>query len=1163
MPIIQDISDIPEPDDFKDSHTLDLRSDRILENQSDDESWLTAIQTKKISSTPVPLPSAQQLPPTKSEAINTDAILEELRLRPSIERFIELITIFEKQQNTSESTTSPQLASVLATVLNVNLPDLYTQLDPSTELGPVLHLFDSLPGIASILAQIKTHLRAFLDDDSDTRNTTASITGSASSFLVDPGERNKHASAKVTDTDLRPTATKHTRVSDTLLAAFRQTSLLLDLLASMLEQPGAVACMYIRAIASSSSARRPAAFREVAAYIAGSRVYMLAAQCLTVFGRHPLITGPELYAVSWRWLCDPQAYQRFLVASLLDMLRNKNCEEAIPDFLLRGLRLHGSAGGPQNTVLLSSFIDPHNHELTEDLALQAFATMKPLDVRTVFSSYIIPYIYRTYLCVPVVLEQDEDENSGGAEARNIVGACADLLVRLVCACISPLSGDIDKQRATLESITHNFPAMAMSPQYSLGLRRVLVIVLDTVYKKFDYGEWQYLQIEELLAEWGKNMNIRHASLVAQHAQSELLVLWTLNLARGGYVEDAEFIKSKILESAAYLNAITNRLSSNSVRPRVLGMAVAETFSRELDKKNDAPLSFGVDEVYGADLDYFRKYLVGLNDHLVKEGSWWEVLEKNHDHIQPKKKRTAVETEDEGYPESNADEMELDDEDDNNDNGEFAPLSFAPEQDLDSDLEEEDLDDPSLNVLDKDKRNTKPPVYIKDLVAYLDATESFAKQKLGLETAAKLIEQKARYGKELQFYSKELATALVGMRNNFDIKQFEEQRGSALATLVAADPSRVGPHLSVLLVTGDYSALQRTVVLSGLASGAEILANSKTGAGNSPVFASRKLPSEALHKLFLEMDEVSLGGDPDEQKRLGAEGYSGAHLKTLTYEMQQELLGGTTERAQEQLVGAARELRVSGSLEKQRKEGTVGKLRPSGVLARTNVYAKTAARSFFLPLAGNWQRVSGSSSSSARGTPYFGMFLAQVLRTLAVLLYLAAPGSTELTEMSGVLLEIVMAQRARGLRGAVESGNENAQVYEDLAVREGLYTAILAIVQIAREQDGGEALVSRWPQEVVELKLWVEEMWENHEEGVGGGSSIESATTLPASATGLGAMDYEARRVRGLAASAVFMVDEIVEKWQRRLVGELVSPENSMKELRIERTGVLGGQVRIR
>lgn len=153
------------------------------------------------------------------------------------------------------------------------------------------------------------------------------------------------------------------------------------------------------------------------------------------------------------------------------------------------------------------------------------------------------------------------------------------------------------------------------------------------------------------------------------------------------------------------------------------------------------------------------------------------------------------------------------------------------------------------MLDKDKRNTKPPVYIKDLVAYLDATESFAKQKLGLETAAKLIEQKARYGKELQFYSKELATALVGMRNNFDIKQFEEQRGSALATLVAADPSRVGPHLSVLLVTGDYSALQRTVVLSGLASGAEILANSKTGAGNSPVFASRKLPSEALHKLF--------------------------------------------------------------------------------------------------------------------------------------------------------------------------------------------------------------------------------------------------------------------------------------------------------------------------
>lgn len=1129
MPIIEDISDLPEPIEFSGIQTLetshnDLTKELDLDDK-EEEYLLTEIQTKTTKPRTVVIEELPASPQEKTD--RTNDIVQELRQRPAPDRFVELIVQLEK----TPATATPEHLNVLATVLIINLPDLYSQLSHA-QLAAVYRLFTSLSGIAHISTQIKTYLQQFLSED-EVQHTASGT--SASAFLIDPAERGKLKQAEITAADIRPAGTTYTKITETLQTRHQQITLLLGVLSGVLAQRHAVASLYARAATDSSSTRRAVALKEINAYVAGSRVFELAAQCATVFGRHPLITGQEPQA--WVWLADPAEYQRFLAFSLKAVLKQAATEIKVgadirSDFLLKALRLHGSSpvsAAVHGNDFVKLLFDPHDRPAVDLLCTHILGPMRPPDLRSVFVSFVVPFLYKEYLCVPALLTQElAAASTDSADARftkETVSACANFLIDMIRKTIES-APTRDRQREILEAVTAGFPDLAVSAQYALGLRRVLVLAMSALHAQ--YGDastpWPHARVLELLTEWGTNLYIRHAPAAAQQAQTELLVLWVLQLARSKTPADARFVKEKILNSAPFLSAISNRLAANALRPRVLGMALAETFTA-LDKDGAAKLSFGMDEIYGEDMDYFRKYLVGLRDDL----STVEWPAKS----EPTKPSAVVVAKPVAPIKIEEKEVESDSDD------EFTPLSFVQEPDPDSDLEDEDLDDPSLTVLDKDKRGLKPPAYIKDLLVYITATDSFHKQKLGLETAAGLIRRKAQYGQELKFYGRDLATALVGLRDSFEMRGFGRMREDALAALVAADAAGVAPHLAVLLVTGDYSLAQRALVLGSIVAGAQALAqSSKIGVE----FASKRLPSAALHERFMEMDREVLGGKGSD------DAYSFAHLKAVTYEMQQELIGGAPARAQAQLVGAAQVLRVSGSLEKRRQGAPQRSSAP-------NVYSKIASRSFFMPLVAQWHRIAGSAAMTDAQGMYYGLFLAQFLRALGVLLYLAAPAAPQLAEMCGALVEIVMEQRARGLRGSsTGDGEKTAALYEDLGVREGLYTAVLAVVQVANEQDGGETLVTRWPQQTVELKLWVEEMWARHEqhaapEGAGGGATV----------------DEEGRRVRGLAANVLFLLEEIVSKWQRRLVGELLSVEHGggSETLRVEKSGVAGGNVRIR
>lgn len=1204
-PLIHDLTDIDQ-----ESEPLITVSKQTIYKKSAEIEDVSIDSTKDTSSVASALlpKSSDQLPIMAAE----DDIIAELRARPTPSRFIHLITQYDESSSKNKTAASPQYLGILSTILIYNLPDLYTQLSKN-QLSNVYRIFTSLAGLSSISSQIKAYLQQFVPEEPEASGSSSN--DSPSSFLIDPMRRQQAESSR---SQIRKVNTTYTKVTENLQTSYQQICLLLNLLSGILLQQSSVVKLFGQAQNEPSALRCSATQKETVTYLAGSKIYSMAAQCVTVFKQHPLINlneedDDELTQDStkkWTWMGSPEEYARFLGFSLKSVLMDAGSRSKdklhdtsfLSDLVVKSLRIDELY---RKNSILHTVLDPHNHKLTTLFSKYVLGQMKPLDIRNILASHIIPFIDKEYLSSSDFISEVEASDFINQEfAKEKIRDYAGLLLHLLHGAIDSEPGaashkPADRRKQVLESVTAQIPELASLSCYSLALRRVLALTLSHCFVSNAERERERALFMELLATWGKALNVRHTPIVAQQAQTEFITLWALQIVderrdqtKSGAPNDGKkFIRAVVVSSPAFMTGISNRLKASSLRPRVCGIAVGEVLTKISAESSKDVLDFGMDEMYGQDLDYFRKELVGFEDVIGNVEEWWKSLTQSSENAKPKhKKEESVQYHSEQVDKLSDQDEELEDEFSDD---EFKPLGFEAEPIHESDYSDEDMDDPSLNVLDKEKRALRPPVYIKDLISYLSDSESYDKQKLALECATKLIQQKSSFGQELKFFSKDLAATLVNMRDNFDMKGFHQMREEAVSMLVASDYLNVAPFLASLLVTRDFSNLQRTVILGGLATGAQLLAKYGPAAAKqsgAQLFASKKM-TPALHERFMQLDYMLYGSSPNlpehdtlrdgEQYRL----HSYNHLKAMTFDMQQELLGGTAERAKEQLIGDSKVLRVSSTLEKKR--AAVATLGEEGfrqaMLAKgpqQNVYAKVAYKTFFMPLVTQWYRISRqpgssfykSSKQAARklpgGNEYYGMFVARFLTTLAMLLYLAAPSSTELMEMSGALLEIVMEQRGVGLSAAAGGNNsqrrskedeaeeleEDRRFYDELSFREGIYTAILSIVQVSNEKDGGESLVTRWPRQVVEMKMWVEEMWTNYDQyenkGKGDASSFESV------------IDIESKRVRGLAANILFLLDEIVSKWQRRLITEVMSIENDGLSSGIEGVGGAFGNIKI-
>lgn len=1222
MPLIELLSDTEDFNEDENNDIIDLKPTQQsqnpalivnLEDELDNEPLIT-ISKQTVTETLVdqieedePQITDDKLEESEITESSEDSIIHELRSRPSPTRFIQLIQQFEALSNGKKRTSSSLYLDLLSTVLIINLPDLYTQLNEK-DLPTVHRIFTSLTGLSSITSHIKTYLQQFMSEESANTSAQRSSLDSPSSFLVDPMQRQK---LQTTGQEIRKVNTTYTKVSETLQTTYQQISLLLNLLSGILRQSSAVIKLFSQAQGEISETRRITAQKEVVAYLAGSRIYTLSAQCLTVFKQHPLInmetdeedSSNTNESTRWKWMGSPEEYVRFLGFSLRYILSKASTDTKrleinltdssfLPDFVMKAIRLHGPL---YSTKLLSSVIDPKNPELAKSFATNVLFHLRPLDLRNILATHIIPFINKEYLSTAEFISEVEADNFISQEfAKEKIRDCAGLLLLLVSDVVSQKyseTKDNNHRKLILESITSQIPEIATSPSYSTSLRRVLALFLSNLFTSEQERRWEQDQFLELLSNWGKSLNIRHLPIIAQQSQTEFIILWALQLAnlKGNNKDIGKcFIRERVITSSAFMNGISNRLNSNSIRPRICGMAVGEVLTKLGSENADDVLSFGMDDAYGQDLDFFRRTMTGFEDEIGNINEWWkslltlpEAIQRTHN---TKKKTTTVKEPKSTQLEKLSEASNRDVYDDDSDD-EFKPIGFETKH-HDSDYDDEDLDDPSLNVLDKEKRSLRKPVYIKDLISYLVDSESYDKQKLGLECAASLIQQKATFGQELKFFSKDLAAALIGLRDSFEIKRFDKMREEAVSILVASDYLNVAPYLCSLLVTRDFSNLQRTVILAGLATGAQILAKYGHDAlkqSKGTIFPSKMLPSADFHQKFMQLDRLLYGNEikntiGQESLTESEEVYNFAHLKAMSVEMQQELLGGTAERAKEQLIGDSKVLRVSSSLEKKRAVSK-GDFRATPQGPKQNIYAKVAHRTFFMPLVTQWYRISRqphmdfTGANGQRripgGTEYYGIFVSRFLTTLAMLLYLAAPTSTELVDMSGVLLEIVMEQRRIGSGSNKKQGDGNKSddldeervFYDELSFREGIYTAVLSIVQVNNELDGGESLISRWPREVVELKMWVEELWNNYDQYDYNRGDKSNLSTDPNSLESV--IDVESRRVRGLAANILFLLEEIVNKWQRRLITNVMSIENEGLERGMNGVGAtLGGTLKV-
>ena len=407
--------------------------------------------------------------------------------------------------------------------------------------------------------------------------------------------------------------------------------------------------------------------------------------------------------------------------------------------------------------------------------------------------------------------------------------------------------------------------------------------------------------------------------------------------------------------------------------------------------------------------------------------------------------------------------------------------------LDDSEEDDDLipyekpdSDPEDDTDDPTEINrNKPvaPVYIRDLVAGLRDQEDYDRHALAISTAAPLIRRKANFGTEVIDHMEELATILIGVQDTYDLEKFAENRQQALIAILLAKPAAMAQWFVRAYFSGDYSLTQRTAILTTLGLGARELAGLKDAATEDLVPPPASFPSKQL---------------PPHLDALYASKSSPSTLGKITSGVTKSLLSPLAAQAADSLTGPSI-LKVRTFSSRMEVEARRSKPIP-------NALAQIVAENFFFPLTGRWW-IATRSSSSSDSIYTSPLLLPAYLQTVALLLQAAGPSTLALPQMTRELWALLLSLRAHALN--------------DKRILSALLFAFLMLLETNADK---ERLATEQGKELVETQEWVKMVFENLPGGQEGGDE---------------------ERVRVLAAGVVVRCQEVVEKYQRRLVGSLM------------------------
>ncbi|CAD0106893.1 unnamed protein product [Aureobasidium uvarum] len=163
----------------------------------------------------------------------------------------------------------------------------------------------------------------------------------------------------------------------------------------------------------------------------------------------------------------------------------------------------------------------------------------------------------------------------------------------------------------------------------------------------------------------------------------------------------------------------------------------------------------------------------------------------------------------------------------------------------------------------------------------------------------------------------------------------------------------------------------------------------------------------------------------------------------------------------------------------------------------NALAKIVAEGFFFPLTGRWwQNLQAYGADNVHFQPFL---LSTYLKTLSLILHAAGSGTISLPQMTAEFWELILSVRTNALA--------------DVSVLEAVLFATLTLLDMNEDK---RRLAEEHSKQLIETQEWVELVFDR----VGGG-------------------DEEGERIRMLAASVLMKTREVVDKYQRLLVGDLV------------------------
>lgn len=403
--------------------------------------------------------------------------------------------------------------------------------------------------------------------------------------------------------------------------------------------------------------------------------------------------------------------------------------------------------------------------------------------------------------------------------------------------------------------------------------------------------------------------------------------------------------------------------------------------------------------------------------------------------------------------------------------------LAPYAKPDSDPEDSD-EDPTM------VQRNKPtaPVYIRDLIVYLRDTENFDRQRLALVTAPTLIRRKSGFGTEVGDHVEELAALLVGIQDKFNLENFQDMRLQGMIAVLLSQPSKMGQWFAKTFFEGDYSLSQRASILTVLSIAARELAGFKEEDASLTTvnaFPSNSFPSKLLPPGLHKVYATA------EQKML-SQGPIDDISQKLSNTMIQPLAASVADKVTGPDILKVRTFSSRLAVESRRKPPSANKL------------SAVVANSFFFPLTGRF--FVHYKAYGGKNIIFEPFLLSSFLKTLGLILHASGTSTPQLPQMTIEMWDLLLSFRTEG-----ES---------DKSIGQAVLFGFMTLLEVNEDK---RRFVEEHGKGLLETRKWVEIFFAK-----------------------LGSGSEEDDKIRALAAGVLFRIQEVVEKYEALLVGQLLS-----------------------